>query len=91
MFHLKNFLDPGQDGVSPVQDGVSYWVRESYEIADEVMGYVRDHLYEFNYCYEVNPKHYLTYVLDKLGHKNTDLIPDIKDELIDWINRQVNG
>ena len=46
MFYLKNFLDPSQDGIYPIQDGLSFYVRNSFEVVDQVKGYIQTHKYE---------------------------------------------
>ena len=91
MFHLKNFLDPSQDGIYPIQDGLSFYVRNSFEVVDQVKGYIQTHKYELDTSYYVDPVYYLEYVLNQIHYNENELTENHKKELVNWIDSYING
>lgn len=91
MFHLKNFLDPSQDGHDIVQDGLSFYVRNSIEVQEQVEGFVRDLYYQLDHNTYTNPEYVLNYALEELGRKDYELTNNEKKSLINWIDNYING
>ena len=91
MFHLKNFLDPSQDGHDIIQDGLSFYVRNSIEVSEQIEDFVRNLYCQLDHNTYTDPENVFNYALEELGRKDYELTNNEKSSLIRWIDKYING